>query len=81
MLSLSVCLPISLFWLTLNQTVAGEHADSGGKKDGGEGPTKKKKKMAKGLFNVQWKVSLVHPQPIESRRSLMVAEGNLGRRP
>jgi len=42
--------------LTCHQTVAGEHAEAGNIKNGGEGPSKKKKKIAQGLFNVQWKV-------------------------
>jgi hypothetical protein len=42
--------------LTCNQTVAGEHADSGHTKNNGDGPSKKKKKIDQGLFNVQWKV-------------------------
>lgn len=44
--------------MLLFKTVAGEHAESGGVKIIGEGSSKKKKKVEKGLFDVRWKVCL-----------------------
>lgn len=55
---LSPPFPSNLAHVLLFKTVAGEHADSGGVKTNGEGSSKKKKKVEKGLFDVQWKVCL-----------------------
>jgi hypothetical protein len=57
MFSIFIAYESALNRLTFNQTVAGEHTDTGGNKNDNEGPSKKKKKIEKGLFNVQWKVN------------------------
>jgi SWI/SNF-related matrix-associated actin-dependent regulator of chromatin subfamily A3 len=45
--------------ITTYQTVVGEHVDSGAVKDGLAGPSKKKKKGERNLFEVQWKVGFL----------------------